>query len=79
MIDIAKLNLRDGDRVKLSTATDDGVPREYGGVQVMSYAVPERCVVGYYPECNVLTALALRQRKQGACVKIHSGSDRVAT
>jgi molybdopterin-dependent oxidoreductase alpha subunit len=55
--DIAKLGLRDGDRIKLSTAADDGVSREHGDLQVMSYAVPERCIVGYYPECNVLIPL----------------------
>src|SRR6185437_12677037 len=55
--DIAKLDLRDGDRIKLSAAADDGVRREYGDLQVMSYAVPERCIVGYYPECNALIPL----------------------
>jgi hypothetical protein len=33
------------------------VSREHGDLQVMSYAVPERCIVGYYPECNVLIPL----------------------
>lgn len=55
--DIAKLDLRDGDRIKLATVADDGVPREHNDLQVMSYAVPERCIVGYYPECNVLIPL----------------------
>ncbi|HEX5509571.1 MAG TPA: FdhF/YdeP family oxidoreductase [Pseudolabrys sp.] len=55
--DVAKLDLRDGDRIILSTAADDGVVREYGDLQVMTYAVPERCIVGYYPELNVLIPL----------------------
>lgn len=31
--------------------------REHTDFQVMSYAVPERCIVKYYPERNVLIPL----------------------
>lgn len=55
--DIAKLGLHAGDRVTLSTAVDDGVRREFGDLQVMQYDIPEKCVLGYYPECNVLIPL----------------------
>jgi molybdopterin-dependent oxidoreductase alpha subunit len=55
--DIARLKLREGDRIRLSTAVDDGVKREYGGLQVMSYDIPEKCILAYYPECNVLIPL----------------------
>jgi molybdopterin-dependent oxidoreductase alpha subunit len=55
--DINRLKLREGDRVKLSTAVDDGVKREYGDLQVMSYDIPEKCILAYYPECNVLIPL----------------------
>jgi anaerobic selenocysteine-containing dehydrogenase len=55
--DMARLNLRKGDRIILSTVADDGVDRKLGGLQVLPYAVPERCLVGYYPECNGLIPL----------------------
>ncbi len=55
--DIARLKLKEGDLVVLSTAVDDGVKRELGGLKVMSYAIPEKCIAGYYPECNVLIPL----------------------
>jgi anaerobic selenocysteine-containing dehydrogenase len=55
--DIDRLNLHEGDRVRLSTAVDDGVQREYGDLQVMSYDIPEKCILAYYPECNVLIPL----------------------
>jgi len=55
--DMARLNVKKGDRVILSTVADDGVERKLGGLQVLPYAVPERCLVGYYPECNGLIPL----------------------
>jgi molybdopterin-dependent oxidoreductase alpha subunit len=55
--DMQRLKLRDGDRVVLSTAVDDGVRRELGDLQVMPYGIPEKCIAGYYPECNVLIPL----------------------
>jgi anaerobic selenocysteine-containing dehydrogenase len=55
--DMAKLNLHKSDRVILSTVANDGVDRKLGGLQVMPYGVPEGCIVGYYPECNVLIPL----------------------
>ena len=55
--DIAGLGLRVGDRVILSTAVDDGIERRYGDLQVIEYDIPEKCVLGYYPECNVLIPL----------------------
>jgi len=55
--DMGRLKLGEGDLVVLTTATDDGVDRKLGGLQVMKYAIPEKCVAGYYPECNVLVPL----------------------
>jgi molybdopterin-dependent oxidoreductase alpha subunit len=55
--DINRLKLREGDRVTLSTAVDDGLKREYGDLQVISYDIPEKCILAYYPECNVLIPL----------------------
>lgn len=55
--DIAKLGLGEGDHVILSTVADDGVSRSLGGLRVLPYDVPRGCLVGYYPECNVLIPL----------------------
>jgi molybdopterin-dependent oxidoreductase alpha subunit len=52
--DIDRLNLRAGMRVTLTTAVDDGYTRSLSGLQVVPYAMPEKSVAGYYPECNVL-------------------------
>lgn len=55
--DIARLGLHDGDMVTLSTAADDGVDRRLGGLRVIPYGIPEKCIASYYPECNVLIPL----------------------
>ncbi len=55
--DIARLNLREGDRVSLVTKADDGVHRQVDDLIVHAYNIPEGCVGGYYPECNPLIPL----------------------
>ena len=55
--DMARLELREGDLVVLTTAADDGVDRQLGGLKVLPYDIPEKCIAGYYPECNVLIPL----------------------
>lgn len=55
--DMARLKLKKGDIVSLSTAVDDGFRRELGGLTVLPYGIPEKCIGGYYPECNVLIPL----------------------
>lgn len=52
--DIERAGLQAGDDVTLETDADDGVRRTKGGLQVVSYNIPERCLAAYYPECNVL-------------------------
>jgi anaerobic selenocysteine-containing dehydrogenase len=52
--DVARLGLRAGMRVTLTTAVDDGFPRSLSGLQVVPYDIPEKSVAGYYPECNIL-------------------------
>jgi molybdopterin-dependent oxidoreductase alpha subunit len=52
--DIARLNLKAGMRVTLTTAVDDGFTRSLSGLQVVPYVMPKKSVAGYYPECNVL-------------------------
>src|SRR5207237_9977200 len=55
--DIDRLELREGDKVRLVTEADDGIPRQLGGLNVVAYDIPEGCCAGYYPECNVLIPL----------------------
>jgi molybdopterin-dependent oxidoreductase alpha subunit len=55
--DIDRLGLIENGTVTLSTVSDDGVRRELGGLTVLSYDIPEGCIGGYYPECNVLIPL----------------------
>ena len=55
--DMGRLDLNEGDIVQLTTAADDGVLSEVGGLQAMAYDIPERCIASYYPECNPLVPL----------------------
>jgi hypothetical protein len=60
----------------LKTAVDDGVARELGGLKVLPYEIPEKCVAGYYPECNVLIPLwHYAQREQGSRGEIGAGAN----
>ncbi|MCT8266230.1 FdhF/YdeP family oxidoreductase [Afifella sp. JA880] len=47
----------EGETVVLETDADDGVVRELGGLQVVAYNIPTKCIAAYYPECNVLVPL----------------------
>jgi hypothetical protein len=60
---MARLKLKKGDIVSLSTAVDDGFRRVLGGLTVLPYGIPENCIGGYYPECNVLIPLDHYARK----------------
>jgi molybdopterin-dependent oxidoreductase alpha subunit len=55
--DMEERGLRDGERVSVLTATDDGVERRVDGLKVMAYPIPPGCIAGYYPECNPLIPL----------------------
>jgi hypothetical protein len=55
--DMVRLGLQESDRVILATAANDGVNRELGNLVVIRYDIPEQCIAGYYPECNVLLPL----------------------
>ena len=61
--DIARLGLKDAQTVTLSTATDDGVRRELGGLRIVPYAIAEGCVAAYFPECNVLVPMWHREER----------------
>ena len=55
--DIARFGFREGDMVTLVTDSDDDVERKLSGLKLVAYDIPEKCVAGYYPECNVLIPL----------------------
>ncbi|HEY1610206.1 MAG TPA: FdhF/YdeP family oxidoreductase [Paraburkholderia sp.] len=55
--DIEKRNLHEGDKVTLQTIADDGIDRRLQGLEIKAYEIPEGCIAGYYPECNVLLPL----------------------
>ena len=55
--DIARFGLADGQEVTLSAYTRDNVVREVAGFRIHTYAIPDGCVGGYYPECNPLIPL----------------------
>lgn len=56
-VDIARLNLRDGQSVTLVSDAGDDVKREVRGLRVVTYDIPAGCVGGYFPECNPLVPL----------------------
>jgi molybdopterin-dependent oxidoreductase alpha subunit len=55
--DIQKRKLKEGQKVTLQTIADDGIDRRLGGLEIKAYDIPEGCIGGYYPECNVLLPL----------------------
>jgi molybdopterin-dependent oxidoreductase alpha subunit len=55
--DIERLGLQEGQNVKLTTSSDDGVHRELTGLRVTPYDIPVGCIGAYYPEANVLLPL----------------------
>jgi molybdopterin-dependent oxidoreductase alpha subunit len=55
--DIEKHRLREGQQITLQTLSNDGIDRRLGGLKIKAYDIPEGCIGGYYPECNVLLPL----------------------
>jgi molybdopterin-dependent oxidoreductase alpha subunit len=55
--DIERLGLKEGDAVKLETASEDDIKRELPGLRVTPYDIPAGCIGAYYPEANVLMPL----------------------
>jgi molybdopterin-dependent oxidoreductase alpha subunit len=55
--DIEKRQLKEGQKVTLQTIADDGIERRLEGLKIKAYEIPEGCIGGYYPECNVLLPL----------------------
>ena len=76
--DIARINMREGDRVVLSTAAADGVRRELGDLGDVVRDPGEmhpRLLPGMQ---RAHPALALRQGKQGASCEVGAGPNRAA-
>ncbi|SEN71612.1 oxidoreductase alpha (molybdopterin) subunit [Loktanella fryxellensis] len=61
--DIARLGLRDGQKVTLVCAVDDGIDRRVGDLAVTAYDLPPGCVAGYYPELNPLVPLSHHEER----------------
>lgn len=56
--DVARLKLKEGEVVGLTTAFDDGTRRHVDGFIVHAYNIPEGCLAAYYPECNPLVPVS---------------------
>jgi anaerobic selenocysteine-containing dehydrogenase len=55
--DIDRLGLAEGQQVIVSCAVGEDAQRELPGLRIVAYSIPDGCVAGYYPECNVLIPL----------------------
>ncbi|KFF49889.1 formate dehydrogenase [Gammaproteobacteria bacterium MFB021] len=58
--DIEKHGFEAGNKVTLSTLSDDGVERTVSGFKIIAYDLPENCLGAYYPEVNDLIPVANR-------------------
>ncbi|WP_353979984.1 FdhF/YdeP family oxidoreductase [Salinicola endophyticus] len=58
--DIEKHGFEAGNKVTLSTLSDDGVERNVSGFKIIAYDLPENCLGAYYPEVNDLIPVANR-------------------
>ncbi|GAA5235937.1 FdhF/YdeP family oxidoreductase [Verticiella sediminum] len=56
--DLAARGWRDGDRVDLVTAADDGSTRRAEDFRLVAYDIPRGCLASYYPETNGLVPLS---------------------
>jgi anaerobic selenocysteine-containing dehydrogenase len=54
---MARIGVRDGETVDLSTPSDDGIDRSVKGLRVIQYDIPPGNCGGYYPELNPLIPL----------------------
>ncbi|TWX57617.1 FdhF/YdeP family oxidoreductase [Colwellia hornerae] len=55
--DINKQALKNGDRVKITTVSNDGIARSLSNFKIVEYLIPPGCVAAYYPETNPLVPL----------------------
>lgn len=55
--DINKQALINGDYVKITTLSNDGIERSVSNFKIVEYQIPSGCVAAYYPETNPLVPL----------------------
>ncbi|AOW78504.1 CbbBc protein [Colwellia sp. PAMC 20917] len=55
--DIDKQALKNGDYVKITTVSNDGIERSLSNFKIVEYLIPPGCVAAYYPETNPLVPL----------------------
>jgi len=55
--DMQKQALKNGEYVKLTTISDDGIERSITNFKLVEYQIPPGCVAAYYPETNPLVPL----------------------
>jgi len=55
--DINKQQLENGDKVKITTVSNDGVTRSISSFTIVEYDIPSGCAAAYYPETNPLVPL----------------------
>ena len=55
--DMAKQQLNNGDKVKITTVSNDNIVRSITDFKVVEYTIPASCVAAYYPETNPLVPL----------------------
>jgi anaerobic selenocysteine-containing dehydrogenase len=55
--DINNQALKNGDYVKISTISNDGIERSLSNFKIVEYIIPQGCAAAYYPETNPLVPL----------------------
>jgi len=55
--DMEKQQLKSGDKVKITTISNDNIMRSITDFKVVEYAIPVGCAAAYYPETNPLVPL----------------------
>ena len=55
--DMEKQQLNNGDKVKITTVSNDNITRSITDFKVVEYTIPSGCVAAYYPETNPLVPL----------------------
>ncbi|MBA6326642.1 FdhF/YdeP family oxidoreductase [Colwellia sp. MB02u-6] len=55
--DMAKQQLKNGDKVKITTVSSDNIVRTITDFKVVQYIIPAGCAAAYYPETNPLVPL----------------------
>ncbi|MFT5636140.1 MAG: molybdopterin-dependent oxidoreductase alpha subunit [Cognaticolwellia sp.] len=55
--DMVKQQLKNGDKVKITTVSNDNIVRTLTDFKVVQYIIPAGCAAAYYPETNPLVPL----------------------